>query len=57
MKRAVIKSLSWRIIATCVTGAVAYAVTGRWGWAGAIGGIDAGVKFVLYIVHEQAWER
>ena len=57
MRRAVAKSISWRIVATCVTVLVTYAVTGRWDFAGVVGGIDAGVKFVLYILHERVWEH
>ena len=53
--RSLAKAFSWRIVATLTTGIIAYLVTGRLDAAALIGGIEFGVKFVIYYLHERAW--
>jgi len=57
VRRAFWKSVSWRVLATCITVTVAYGVTGRWDFASTVGLIDAALKFVFYILHERVWEH
>ena len=54
--RSIIKAMSWRLIATCTTAAIAYLVTGRIGVALAIGGMELFVKILAYYLHERAWQ-
>ena len=56
-RRSIAKSLSWRILATLITSAIAYAVTGKGEFAAAIGLVDTGVKFFIYFGHERLWNR
>lgn len=54
--RSALKSLSWRIIATGTTAAIAYGVTGQIKIALAIGGIEFLLKIFVYYLHERAWQ-
>jgi len=49
------KALSWRIIATSTTITIAYMLTGE-GTAAAIGSIEFFAKFLIYYMHERAWQ-
>ena len=49
------KALSWRLIASIATIAIAYRATGNWEITGTIGGLDFVIKYFLYIFHERAW--
>jgi uncharacterized membrane protein len=55
--RSIIKSLTWRAIATSTTMALAYAATGDLKIAGAIGAADVVIKLFFYYIHERAWGR
>jgi uncharacterized membrane protein len=55
-RRSLFKALSWRVVATMTTGGIAYAVTGRLDTAALIGSIEFALKFVIYYVHERAWQ-
>ncbi|MEM7000115.1 MAG: DUF2061 domain-containing protein [Pseudomonadota bacterium] len=54
--RSLSKALSWRVVATLTTATIAYLVTGRLDTAALIGGIEFVLKFVIYYVHERAWQ-
>ncbi|MBL4680946.1 MAG: DUF2061 domain-containing protein [Pseudomonadales bacterium] len=54
--RSLLKALSWRIIATLTTTVIAYVITGEIAAALTIGGIEFVLKFVIYYVHERAWQ-
>jgi len=56
-KRSIAKALSWRLLATLVTGAVAYFITGRFRYAATIGLVDSLLKIGVYILHERLWNR
>ena len=51
------KAISWRIIATAITGVCAYVFTGSFDMAVKIFSIDALIKFFAYYVHEKVWEK
>ena len=53
----IIKTISWRIIATLVTGLVTWTLTGSLELGALVGGLDAVVKMVLYYLHERLWLR
>ena len=51
------KSVVWRIIGIALLGGLGYAVTGNIMETLAITIWFNGIRTVLYIVHEEAWER
>lgn len=51
------KTLSWRVLASLTTFALAWLLTGDMAIGATIGGSEAVVKMVLYYVHERAWHR
>ncbi len=54
--RSLAKALSWRIVATLTTSIIAYIVTGSLDTAVLIGGVEFVLKFVIYYLHERAWQ-
>lgn len=56
-RRTILKTISWRLVATLVTGVVAYLVTGRLYFAVTVGLGDSFVKFFTYYLHERMWSK
>ena len=54
--RSLLKGISWRIIATTTTIAIAYFITGDVSSAMSIGFVEFFGKLLLYYVHERAWQ-
>ena len=54
--RSIIKAISWRVIASCTTAAIAYVVTGQMGVALTIGTMELFIKIFAYYLHERAWQ-
>lgn len=55
--RSILKTLSWRLLATLTTIALVWLFTGRPGTAFTVGGIEIILKMILYYLHERAWDR
>ena len=55
--RTLAKTISWRILATSDTFLIAWIITGRFDFAGAIAGIEVLTKMILYYFHERAWNK
>ncbi len=55
--RSVLKAISWRVLATMVTGILAYLFTGDLLIAVGIGSSEALSKIFLYWAHERLWDR
>ena len=55
--RSFVKGISWRVIATSTTMAVAYILTGDLEIVLATGVIDVIAKLIFYYAHERAWFR
>ena len=55
--RSVVKSLSWRFVATATTFLIVLAFTGRLDLAVAIGGVEVVAKLLIFYVHERTWQR
>lgn len=55
--RSVVKTLSWRVIATGTTATIVWLFTGELALAVAIGGVEAVSKMLLYYIHERGWDR
>ncbi len=56
-KRSIAKAISWRIVGTIATGVIGYILTGSMVIASSLMSIDFVVKFILYYVHERAWNK
>jgi len=56
-RRSIAKALSWRIVATLITSAIVYLITGKGEFAATIGLADTTIKFFVYFGHERAWNR
>ena len=55
--KSLLKTLSWRLIATLITMLIAWVVVGDVSVALAIGGIEFFAKMVIYYLHERAWSK
>ena len=55
--RSLIKSLTWRIVALITTFISIYIVSGKLSvaWAGTF--LTNGINFILYYLHERAWNK
>jgi adenylylsulfate kinase len=56
-KRSIIKTVSWRIIATLTTSIIVWTLTHKLDFALFVGGLDTTAKLVLYFYHERIWDR
>lgn len=55
--RSVLKSISFRIIATITTITLVYFLTEKWSVAMGIGILEFTSKLALYYLHERVWNR
>jgi uncharacterized membrane protein len=56
-KRTLLKTVSWRVVATFTTAGVTFLLTGRLDFAISVGVVDSLVKFLIYYFHERLWSR
>ncbi len=56
-KRTIVKTLTWRVVATTVTMLVSYIWLGEWGSAVALAITANVIKSLLYYLHERGWNR
>ena len=54
--RSILKGLSWRCVATATIIALAYWKTGDISFALELGAMEFVIKFLLYYMHERAWQ-
>ena len=57
IRRSLVKTLTWRIVATTDTFIIAWQITGEWTWASAIAGVEVLTKMFLYYGHERVWNK
>ena len=55
--RSIIKSLSWRIIASLTTIILVFLFTGKPIVSLGIGGVEFGTKAMFYYAHERGWNK
>ena len=53
--RSLVKTLSWRTVATIDTFIITWWITGKLNWAISIAGIEVITKMFLYYGHERFW--
>ena len=56
-KRTVVKSITWRVIATTTTIIAVYTYTNDWRIAATSGIVANVIKTALYYIHERLWNR
>ena len=56
-RRSILKTISWRVVATLLTGVVTFVVTGRVDLAVTVGLGDSIAKFFTYYLHERMWSK
>ena len=54
--RTAIKSITWRFIATTITGTITYAATGQIDIAVKVLSADFFIKLAGFYIHEKLWE-
>ena len=54
-KRSLVKTLTWRTIATTDTIIITRLVTGSWTAGAIVGGAEVFTKMFLYYLHERGW--
>lgn len=57
LDKALLKTISWRVVASTDTLVIAWLVTGSFHLAGSIMGIEVFTKMIFYYLHEKTWER
>jgi uncharacterized membrane protein len=55
--RSVYKTITFRVLATLVTMAIVYMMTGDLALMSTVGVLDTVSKLALYYLHERGWER
>ncbi len=55
--RSLVKTISWRILATLTTMALVYIFIGDMTIALSVGGIEVFLKMLVYFLHERAWDK
>ncbi len=56
-KKSILKTITWRIIASTDTLFVAWLLTGNFALAGTIMSVEVVTKMILYYGHERVWSR
>ncbi len=56
-KRHALKAVTWRVVATSTTVAIAWLVTGDWRVGIEVGGWELIAKLLLYYLHERFWYK
>lgn len=57
MSRSLVKTVTWRMIASIDTFVLSWLITGSIAWAGSIAGLEVITKMLLYYGHERVWTR
>lgn len=55
--RSIVKTLSWRVVATLTTIALVYIFVGDTTIAFTVGGIEVILKMLVYFIHERVWDK
>jgi adenylylsulfate kinase len=55
--RSVLKTISWRFLATLTTFSLVWIFTGKIDTALAVGGLEVIIKMIIYFFHERGWNR
>lgn len=56
-KRTLVKTISWRVVATLTTALLVFAFTGNFTIALEVGAFEVVAKLLLYYLHERGWSH
>jgi uncharacterized membrane protein len=56
-KRSLMKTLTWRLLASTDTVIIARVLTGSWTVGLGIAGVEIVTKMILYYLHERGWSK
>ena len=56
-RRSIAKTISWRIISTCLIASIVWITTGKLSVAVMIGLVDVFTKSGIYYLHERCWTK
>ncbi|MBL6769524.1 MAG: DUF2061 domain-containing protein [Alphaproteobacteria bacterium] len=56
-KKSILKTISWRIVASTDTLLISWIITGDFSMASAIMSVEVVTKIFLYYFHERIWSR
>lgn len=56
-KRSLVKSLTWRALASFTTLTIAWFLTGSFSVSASIAGIEVVAKMIIYYLHERGWSK
>ena len=56
-KRSILKTVTFRVVATAVTMVLVFVFTDSLVLAGSVGLLDVILKLAIYYLHERLWER
>lgn len=56
-KRTLVKTITFRILASATTMLIVFLFTGKWLLSAGIGVVDFVFKLVIYYAHERVWEH
>ena len=57
VRRSLVKTLTWRVLATTDTFLISWLITGHLTWAASIAGVEVLTKMFLYYAHERGWSK
>ncbi|MFC1614597.1 DUF2061 domain-containing protein [Gemmatimonadota bacterium] len=55
--RSILKTVSWRVLATLITASITWIITGSSVYAVEIGILDCSIKALVYYGHERTWNK
>ncbi len=55
--RSIAKALSYRVLGSCVTACICFAVSGKLALSMGAGAVDMVLKLGLYFIHERVWNH
>jgi len=53
--RSMVKSISWRVVATVTTMSIVYLFSGDAVFALSVGGVEIVAKLIIFFLHDRAW--
>jgi uncharacterized membrane protein len=57
MKISIYKTITYRIVASLITGLVAYSLGLNFNWAATLSLVELLIKPIVYFIHEEVWKK
>ncbi|MCB9798356.1 DUF2061 domain-containing protein [Candidatus Nomurabacteria bacterium] len=56
-KKSLVKTISWRVVATCTTMVLVWIFTGKLDLSLKVGILEVFLKMLFYYIHERLWSK